>query len=141
MKGLVNALASLGAEFRGVMRGLVRRPGYPIAAWVMLGLAIAANAAVFAIVFGFLLRPLPYVQSDRLMLVRERLPKAGLNVPMVSVKSYLALKRELDGIANAGLSTNPGSAPVTIAGRTHLLHFAQVTPSLFQTLGTQPTLG
>src|SRR5699024_1763393 len=71
----------------------------------------------------------------------ERLPKAGLNVPMVSVKSYLALKRELDGIANAGLSTNPGSAPVTIAGRTHLLHFAQVTPSLFQTLGSQPTLG
>jgi hypothetical protein len=48
----LQSLSGLVAEWRGVMRGLMRKPGYAIAAWVMLGLAIAANAAVFAIVWG-----------------------------------------------------------------------------------------
>lgn len=44
MKNASVSLLNLGIEFRSVMRGLVRKPGYALAAWVMLGLAIAANA-------------------------------------------------------------------------------------------------
>ncbi len=133
--------SGLIAESRSVMRGLVRKPGYAIAAWVMLGLAVAANAAVFAIVYGFMLKPLPYAQPSQLSVVRERVPKIGLNTPLVSVKTYLALKQGLDGIADAGLSTNPGDGVATIAGHARLLTFQEVTPSLFHTLGVQPVLG
>ncbi|MGH8274750.1 MAG: ABC transporter permease, partial [Gammaproteobacteria bacterium] len=129
------------AESHSVMCGLVRKPGYPIAAWVMLGLAIAANAAVFAIVYGFLLKPLPYAQPSQLSVVRERATKIGLNTPLVSVKTYLALKQGFGDIANAGLSTNSGGGIATIAGHAHLLSFHEVTPSLFHTLGVQPVLG
>ena len=141
MKNLLSSLSDIGAETRGVMRGLARKPGYAIAAWVMLGLAIAANAAVFAIVWGLMLKPLPYAQPNQLSIVSERLPKIGLNNSKVSVKSYLALKQGLDGITSAGLATEPDGAPVKIAGHTRLLGFEQMTPSLFRTLGVQPVLG
>ena len=104
MKGF-SSFFGLAADWRSVMRGLVRKPGYAIAAWVMLGLAVAANAAVFAIVYGFLLKPLPYAQPNQLSVVRERLPAIGQKRALVSVKSYLILKHSLDGISNAGLST------------------------------------
>ncbi|MGH8278592.1 MAG: ABC transporter permease, partial [Gammaproteobacteria bacterium] len=136
-----SALWDLAAEFRSVLRGLMRKPGYAIAAWVMLGLAIAANAAAFAIVYGFILRPLPYTQPGQLSVVRERYVKIGLNTPLVSVKTYLALKQGLSGIADAGLSTNGDSGVAAIAGRPHLLATQEVTPSLFNTLGVAPVLG
>lgn len=134
-------LTGFSSDWRSVMRGLARKPGYAIVAWVMLGLAVSANAAVFAIVYGFLLTPLPYAQPSQLAVVRERLPKIGLDNSKVSVKNYLALKQGLEGVASAGLATEPDGAPVKIAGHTRLLGFEQVTPSLFRTLGVQPVLG
>lgn len=136
-----HALSSFTAESKGIVRGLFRKPGYAIAAWVMLGLAVAANAAVFAIVYGFLLKPLPYAQPQRISVVRERLAKVGLNTPLVSVKTYLALKQNLGDITAAGLATNRYDQVVKIVGRPHLLTFRQATPSLFRTLGTRPLLG
>ncbi|MGH8127802.1 MAG: ABC transporter permease [Gammaproteobacteria bacterium] len=140
MKGF-SSFSGLAADGRSVMRGLVRKPGYPIAAWVMLGLAIAANAAVFAIVYGFLLKPLPYTQPNQLSVVRARLPAIGQTRSLVSVKSYLTLKRNLDGISNAGLFTWPVGSPATIDGKTQLIGYQRVTPSLFRTLDVQPVVG
>jgi predicted permease len=138
---VLQSFSSLATEFRGVMRGLARKPGYAIAAWVMLGLAIAANAAVFAIVWGFLLKPLPYAQPGQLSVVRERVPKIGLNTPLVSVKTYLALKQNLGGIADAGLEARMEQGIVKIRGQSHFLSFQRVTPSFLRTLGVAPVLG
>ncbi len=133
---------SPGATWRSALRSIVHKPGYAIAAWVMLGLAVAANTAVFAIVYGFMLKPLPYAQPAQLSTVRERIMKIGLNTPLVSVETYLTLKQELGDITNAGLATNSGSDDIaTIAGHAHLLISQKVTPSLFRTLGVQPVLG
>ena len=141
MKGFLSSFADMAAEFRSVIRGLARKPGYAIAAWVMLGLAVAANAAVFSIVYGIILKPLPYAQPKQLSVVRERLPAIGQTRSLVSVKSYLTLKRNLDGISNAGLSTWPIGSPATIDGKTQLINYQRVTPSLFRTLGMNPILG
>lgn len=128
-------------DARRAARGLVRRPGYALAALTMLGLAVAANTAVFAVVYGFMLKPLPYPQPKQLVIVRELLTKISVNLPIVSVKGYLDLRQNLNGISDAGLSTQPNAQPVRIAGHTHLLRFESVTPSLFRTLGVQPVLG
>lgn len=141
MNNVISAISDTAREFRSVLRGLGHKPGYAIAAWVMLGLAIAANAAVFAIVYGFLLKPMPYPQPQQISMVRERLPKIGLNTPLVSVKTYLALKQDLKGTVTAGLATNPNEDIATIDGRPHLLMFQNVTPSLFSTFGVAPVLG
>lgn len=143
MKAVVSAISEMGSEFRTTMRGLLRKPGYAIAAWMMLGLAVAANVMAFAIVYGFMLKSLPYSKPGQLSVIRERDIKTGLNInnAYVSPKDYLALKKELPGIVAAGLATQPDAQPVRLAGQTHLLKFEEVTPSLFRTLGVQPVLG
>lgn len=134
------SLLSPAAEWRSALRGLVRRPGYALAAWIMLGLAIGANAAVFAIVYGFMLKPLPYAQPGNLSMIRETLPKVGLGGDQVSVKDYLTLKSDVAGIENAGLGWADG-APVRIGNQTHLIGYEAVTPSLLRTLGVSPVIG
>lgn len=142
MKGFSSSSFSGAAvEWRSARRNLVHRPGYAVAAWLMLGLAVAANAAVFAIVYGFILKPVPYANPSRLSVIRERLPAIGQIRPLVSAKSYLTLKRDLDGISDAGLSTWPDGSPATIDGKTRLIGYQRVTPSLFRTLGVSPLMG
>lgn len=85
----------------------MRRPGYAITVCIMLTLAVTANAAVFAIVYGFLLKPMPYAQPSQLSVIRESETKTGLNTThsLVSIKHYLFLRGKLSGISDAGLST------------------------------------
>ena len=137
---LQHGLSSFSAESKGVVRGLFRKPGYAIAAWVMLGLAVAANAAVFAIVYGFMLKPLPYTQPDNLSMIRETLPKIGLGGSQVSVKDYLSIKSDVNGIENAGLAWADG-APLKIGKQTRLIGYEEVTPAHFRTLGVSPVIG
>lgn len=123
------------------MRLLIRRPGYGIAAWVLLGLAVAANAVAFTMVYGLLLKPLPYQNQARLSIIREQLPAIGQKRSLVSVKTYLRIRRELGKSTEAGLSTWPSGAPASIDGNTQLMAYQRVTPSLFRTLGVRPILG
>lgn len=128
-------------ELRQVLRAFARRPGYAIAALVMLGLAVAANTTVFSVLYGFLWRPLPYPHASRLAAVREQLPAAGFTGPVVSVEGYVGLRRELHGVAAAGLATWTRTSPVRVGGETELLDYQAATPSLFRTLGVSPVLG
>lgn len=133
--------SSIVSELHQVLRSFRRRPGYALAALVMVGLAVAANTTVFSVLYGFLWRPLPYPQASRLAAVREQLPAAGFTGPIVSVKDYLGLQRSLHGVASAGLATWTTTSPVSIGGETELLKYQAVTPSLFKTLGISPVLG
>ena len=139
----LTALFGSAMDWKTTLSRLAHRPGYAIAAWIMLGLAVAANVVAFAILYGFMLKPLPYSQPGQLSVIRERGIKTGLNInnAYVSVKDYLALKKELPDIVDAGLTIQPDAEPVQLAGQTHLLKFEEVTPSLFRTLGVQPVLG
>ena len=56
-------------DVRLALRSLVRAPGFSATTVLTLGLAAAANAAIFAVVYGILLRPLPYREPDRLVSV------------------------------------------------------------------------
>ncbi len=76
----MNSLEILAQDVRFAARGWSRTPGYALAAMATLALGIGANTAVFSVISGVLLRPLPYAHPDRLVQVNETQPRSATNV-------------------------------------------------------------
>src|SRR3954453_15433003 len=66
-------------DLRYAVRGLLKKPLFAVLTLVTLGLGIGANAAIFSVVHGVLLRPLPYPRPDRLMMVWIYNPRQGFD--------------------------------------------------------------
>jgi putative ABC transport system permease protein len=75
-------------NLRYALRGLGRAPGFTCAAVLTLTLGIGANTAIFSVVDALLLRPLPYPESERLVMVWDQLQKYGL--PRISPEYHTA---------------------------------------------------
>lgn len=91
----------LWQDLRFGARMLGRNPGFAIAAVVTLALGIGANTAIFSIIYGVLLRPLPYRDGDRLVVLRQQAPLAGVENLRFSAKEvadYREQNRTLEGV-------------------------------------------
>lgn len=130
-------------DLRYGLRILVRNPGFAVAAVICLGLGIGATTAIFSVVNAVLLRPLPYVQPQRLVKIYSEFgsfPGGGLRRFWVSPPEYLDLKREtkswesLDGWVNGGANLTGQSQPVRATA-------SFITGGLLKSLGVPATLG
>ena len=72
-------------EIRYAARGLARTPGFTAIAVLTLALGIGVNSAMFSVVYGVLMRPLPYAEPDRLVLVQREQDQSGTRRPVPSV--------------------------------------------------------
>ena len=127
-------------DLRFALRQLRKSPGFTFVAILTLALGIGANTAIFSVIYAVLLRPLPYPDSDRLMIITE----TDANQPQISVSfpDYVDWKRDntnFDEIAlsrreSFNLSGLAGRAPEQISG-------ALVTANFFKVIGLQPQLG
>ena len=74
-------------DVRYAVRRLRNSPGFSTVAIITIALALGANTAMFSLVNGLFLRPLPYPEPDRIVRVLERLPTGGVNA--ISTLNYL----------------------------------------------------
>src|SRR5687768_1255663 len=81
-----NAMDRLLQDLRFAFRTLIRNPGFAVVAILTLGLGIGANTAVFSAINAVVLRPLPYGDPSRLVLIRQSAPAAGRPDTGVSIK-------------------------------------------------------
>ncbi|MDP6610499.1 MAG: ABC transporter permease, partial [Vicinamibacterales bacterium] len=128
----------IGQDLRYALRTLGKRPGFTAIAVLTLALGIGANSAIFSVVNGMLLLPLPYGEPDRLVWLQARVP-AGFNIS-ISIPNYHDWEersRTFEAIGAARF------ADVTMTGTEEpaRLRGLQVIGDYFGTLGRAPILG
>ena len=126
-------------DLRFAVRSLAQRPGFTLVACIALGLGIGANTAIFTVVNAALLRPLPYVDADRVAVVQAttRPSPTGQAMSGGDFMDLRAQARSFSGMAafrNAGFNLTGGDAPERIDG-------AVVSSDFFEVLGARPFLG
>ena len=127
-------------DLRYALRALAAKPGFTAAALLTLALGIGANTAIFSVINGFFLRPLPYPDSERLVWVYNTYPKGDLEEAGTSIPDYLDRKERAAGLEDLAMFTFQ-SFNLAADGRPERLVGLRATPSLFTTLGVQPALG
>lgn len=136
----VSIADNLRQDLRYGARTLRRSPGFAIAAIVTLGLGIGANVAIFSLIHGVLLEPLPYADSNRLLLVRQSAPLAGRDDVGVSIKElydYRAQTTAFDGL----VEFHQMSFDLLKRGEPDRVDTGVVSHNFFDVLGVKPILG
>lgn len=129
---------TLAQNFRFALRRLKNNPGFTVVAVLTLALGIGANSAMFSIVNAVLLRPLPYRDPQRLMLLAEHWPQ----FPRLSL-SYLNFKdwRDQSHSFEAVGAVRNNTMTMTGGAEAERLPTQNVTANLFDVLGVKPDLG
>ena len=128
---------------RHAWRSLRRTPAFAITATLTLVIGIGACAAIFTVVNGVLLAPLPYGNPDRLVGAWHDLPGVSMHKAQQTSGMYFTYKRLAQSIENIGLYQN-GAVNVSDAGRTtepQRVSAGFITGSLIPTLQVPPLLG
>lgn len=127
-------------DLRYATRQLLRKPGFLIAVVLTLALGIGANSAIFSMINGLMLKPLPYPEGDRLVAVYNTYPKMGLPNAGVSIPDYLDRRDRAEAFESVAMYSWD-SMNLTGQGRPERLLALRATPSLFDVLGVPPRLG
>jgi len=121
-------------DLRQSLRGLARTPGFTAVVLITLALGIGANAAIFSVVNGVLLRPLPFPDPDRLVDVRHQEPYWNVSEPEFSdYRRELGLER-LAAYTDWDANLAGDTEPVRITG-------ARVSDQFFAVMGVNPLMG
>jgi len=131
-------MGGLFQDFRYAARALGKNPGVPAIVVFTLALAIGATTTIFSVVYGVLLRPLPYRDSSRIMAIFEvnskgrpaRLADPNFDDFRDQSRSFQAIAKYAFGVA----SVSGGSQPT----RTTV---AAVSPDFLKVFGIQPVIG
>jgi len=135
-------MTTLVQDLRHAFRLMVRAPGFTCAALVTLALAIGVNTAVFSVVYGVLLRPLPYADPDRIVMLSEEHP-GGIPIirdPRLSNLTFEAWRpraRTLEGMS--AYSTQEFT--IVNSSEIERIDGGSLSPSGFATLGATPAMG
>ncbi len=125
-------------DMRYGFRLLRKSPGFALAALLTLGLAAGANTAIFSVVYGTLLRPLPFRDSGSLVVLNETTPNVGsVSVSYPNFLDWRAQTRTFSGMAavhSVDFSMAGAGEPENVSG-------LAVSTNLLSLLGTRPMIG
>jgi predicted permease len=132
---------SLSRNFRWALRVLVRQPGYTLAVVATLGLGIGANTAVFSVIRGVLLKPLPYPHGDRLLLLRQSAGLAGQDDVNVSIRELYDYREQLAHDFDGLVEFHNMTFDLINQGEPDRVETGVVSANFFDVIGIRPLLG
>jgi putative ABC transport system permease protein len=131
---------NLLANLRYTLRQITKNPGFFIVAVAALALGIGANTAIFSAVEAVLLKPLPFAQPDRLVIVWEDMSFLGFANNTPAPANYVDWRAQNRVFADMA-ATRFTTASLTGDGQPEQLSGKQVTSNFFDVLGVQPAAG
>ncbi len=131
---------TLFQDIRYGIRSLMAKPGFLVAAVATLALGIGANTAIFSVINGLLLKPLPYDDGERLVQVHNSYPKMGLDYAGTSIPDYIDRKTQAPALEDLAMYTGE-SFNLAASGAPQRLVGLKATPSLWTTLRAKAAMG
>ena len=133
-------MGPLIAQFGQMLRRLTRTPLFTTVTLITLAIAVGANAAIFSVIEGILLKPLPYPHSENLVAVRLTAPGMNLYKVPLSPSTYFVLREQGRVFEDIGLY-DPVLANVTGVAEPERVHALKMTDGVLPILGVRPILG
>jgi putative ABC transport system permease protein len=130
----------IATEFRQVVRRLLRSPMFTAVTILTIAIGIGANSAVFSVVNGILLKPLPYPEPGALIAVWQTAPRINLNKMELSPSDFFTFRDENRSFQHFGL-WNGGSVAVTGRAAPEQVRSIFLTQGTLDALGVRPALG
>jgi hypothetical protein len=130
------------SDLKFAFRQLLKNPGFTIVAVVTLALGIGGNTAIFSVINAVLLKPLPYHEPDRIMMIWTDNPKYNLGFhelppsqhDLMDWRSQANSFEQIAGVSSATVDLDRGDSSQRIGA-------VSVTANFFSTLGIQPMIG
>src|SRR5687767_4280803 len=133
-------MALLLQDLRFAARSFLRAPRFTIPAVLALALGIGATAATFSVVRGVMLKPLPYHDPDRIVVIWENNTRRNRPRNVIGPANFIAWRernRSLEHLAMVG----PARLNLSLGGQPEEVSGLQASSDLFAALGVQPALG
>ena len=137
----LDAAAALGRDMRVALRSLLRAKGLAATVVVTLALGIGANAAIFSVVRGVLLRPLVNRDEDRLIYIRQSAPGLGAENMTFSMPEIADFKSRVTTISAFGDFSTVDFTMIGLGGEPRIVKAGVVGGSFFDVMGLRPVLG
>jgi hypothetical protein len=133
-------MTTLAADLRFAVRNLVKSPGFALVTILTLALGIGANAAMFSVVNGVVLRPLGYPEPERLVRIVSQFPTMGFDTFWVSPPEFFELRERSRSFQAMGAYV-VSAANLSGVDRPHRVVSVGTSPDLFTALAVRPLLG
>jgi predicted permease len=132
-----SGLAGVGSDLRYALRLSRRRPGFTAAAVALIALAVGVATAVFSVVYGLLLRPLPYPHADRLATIFQ--VQAGGERTQISYADFQDLIAS--GAFDAAAAMMGGRGTLVVGDAVDRVNVLAIEAPLLAMIGATPALG
>ena len=127
-------------DIRFALRSLAKNPGFTLAAVLSLAIGIGANTSIFGVANALLLRPLPYENADRLVILWNRSPGLNITQDWFSTAQYLDIKASHNGFEQLAIAIG-GNYNLTGQGDPERVGVMRVSSTLLPMLGARPAIG
>jgi predicted permease len=127
-------------DIRFALRSFTKNPWFTLVAVFSLAIGIGANTSIFSVANALLLRPLPYKNSDRLVILWNRSPGLGITQDWFSTAQYFDIKTSHHGFEQVAIAIG-GTYNLTGQGEPERVGVIRVSSNLLPMLGARPALG
>jgi putative ABC transport system permease protein len=133
-------LNELARDLRHALAGLLRNPGFAASVMLSLAIGVGANAAVFTVASALLLRPLPYPDPERLVILWNRSPGIGILEDWFSTAQYFDIRTGHSGFDDLAIAIG-ANYNLTGAGEPERVGTLRVSSNLLPMLGARAAVG